>query len=134
MKKLLLIFFIVQAYSQDIELKGTISADNNQIKNIANPTDDQDAATKSYVDQRTLEETIPGQNIGDLLYWNGQGWQKLSAPQEQSTLRFCEGQLTWEPCAPEIHINVFSQNDSSFDVFGKVLFNGLLYNELGVVY
>jgi uncharacterized protein (TIGR02145 family) len=55
MKKLLLIFFIVQAYSQDIELKGTISADNNQIKNIANPTDDQDAVTKGYLVEKTNE-------------------------------------------------------------------------------
>ena len=134
MRSFFLIFIVVSTYSQDIKLKGTISADNNQIKNVSSPTDANDAATKSYVDQRTLEQTIPGQNIGDLLYWNGQGWQKLSAPQEQSTLRFCEGQLTWEPCAPEIYINVFSQNDSSFGVYGKVLFNGLLYNELGVVY
>tara|TARA_X000000950_G_C13804938_1_gene615176 strand:- start:13 stop:1263 length:1251 start_codon:yes stop_codon:yes gene_type:complete len=134
MRSFFLIFIVVSTYSQDIKLKGTISADNNQIKNVASPTDADDAATKSYVDQRTLEQTISGQNIGDLLYWNGQGWQKLSAPQEQSTLRFCEGQLTWEPCAPEIYINVFSQNDSSFGVYGKVLFNGLLYNELGVVY
>ena len=55
MKKLLLIFFIIQAYSQDIELKGTISADNNQIKNIANPTDDQDAVTKGYLVEKTNE-------------------------------------------------------------------------------
>ena len=55
MKKLLLIFFVVQAYSQDIELKGTISADNNQIKNIANPTDDQDAVTKGYLVEKTNE-------------------------------------------------------------------------------
>ena len=55
MKKLLLIFFVVHAYSQDIELKGTISADNNQIKNIANPTDDQDAVTKGYLVEKTNE-------------------------------------------------------------------------------
>lgn len=33
-----------------ILLSGTISAENNQIKNIADPSDAQDAATKNYVD------------------------------------------------------------------------------------
>ena len=36
--------------SADILLNGTISAENNQIKNVADPTDAQDAATKSYID------------------------------------------------------------------------------------
>ena len=36
--------------SADILLNGTVSAENNQIKNVADPTDDQDVATKSYVD------------------------------------------------------------------------------------
>ena len=34
----------------DILLNGTVSAENNQIKNVADPTDAQDAATKGYVD------------------------------------------------------------------------------------
>ena len=38
------------SYSSDILLNGTVSAENNQIKNVADPTDNQDAATKSYVD------------------------------------------------------------------------------------
>ena len=53
MKKLLLfsaLFLISFAYGQDIKLNGTTSAENNQIKNVADPTDNQDAATKSYVD------------------------------------------------------------------------------------
>ena len=36
--------------SADILLNGTVSAENNQIKNVADPTDAQDAATKSYID------------------------------------------------------------------------------------
>ena len=36
--------------AQDIKLNGTTSAESNQIKNVADPTDNQDAATKSYVD------------------------------------------------------------------------------------
>jgi uncharacterized protein (TIGR02145 family) len=34
----------------DILLNGTVSAENHQIKNVADPTDAQDAVTKSYVD------------------------------------------------------------------------------------
>ena len=34
----------------DIFLNGTVSAENNQIKNVADPTDAQDVTTKSYVD------------------------------------------------------------------------------------
>ena len=34
----------------DILMNGTVSAENNQIKNVADPTDAQDAATKNYVD------------------------------------------------------------------------------------
>ena len=35
----------------DILLNGVVSAENNQIKNVVDPTDNQDAATKSYVDR-----------------------------------------------------------------------------------
>jgi len=53
MKKITLIvltLFTALSYAQDIELNGTVSAQNNQIKNVANPTDAQDAVTKSYVE------------------------------------------------------------------------------------
>ena len=36
--------------TSDILLNGTVSAENNQIKNVADPTDAQDAVTKSYLD------------------------------------------------------------------------------------
>ena len=101
--------------SEEIILNGQISANNNQIKKVADPTDNLDAVNKRYVDQRTLEQTIPGQNIGDLLYWNGQSWQKLSAPQEQSTLRFCEGQLTWGPCKSELYL--IKESDGANDLY-----------------
>ena len=101
--------------SDEIILNGQISANNNQIKKVADPTDNLDAVNKRYVDQRTLEQTIPGQNIGDLLYWNGQSWQKLSAPQEQSTLRFCEGQLTWGPCKSELYL--IKEDDGSHRIY-----------------
>ena len=52
----------------DILLNGTISAQNNQIKNIADPTDAQDAATMSYVDSAignnspTIEDVLTAGN------------------------------------------------------------------------
>jgi uncharacterized protein (TIGR02145 family) len=54
MKKLLrllfILFLIPFANAQDIKLNGTTSAENNQIKNVADPTEAQDAATKAYID------------------------------------------------------------------------------------
>lgn len=48
---LILILFIFQlAKAQDIKLNGTTSAESNQIKNVADPTEAQDAATKAYID------------------------------------------------------------------------------------
>ena len=63
MKKLLLffaLFLISFAQGQDIKLNGTTSAENNQIKNIADPTDAQDAVTKDYLLEKiaTLQEEI----------------------------------------------------------------------------
>ena len=52
MKKITLIvlmLFTVLSYAQDIELNGTVSAQNNQIKNVANPTEAQDAVTFSVL-------------------------------------------------------------------------------------
>ena len=39
-----------QENNNEILLNGSVSTENNQIKNVADPTDAQDAATKSYVD------------------------------------------------------------------------------------
>jgi uncharacterized protein (TIGR02145 family) len=118
--------------SDEIILDGQISANNNQIKKVADPTDNLDAVNKRYVDQRTLEQTIPGQNIGDLLYWNGQSWQKLSAPQDQSTLRFCEGQLTWGPCKVKLLFGELEAGSDYVDVEVLVVSNGSFISEIGL--
>ena len=39
------------SFSQEIKLSGQVSVENNQIKNVGDPTDAQDAATKGYVDR-----------------------------------------------------------------------------------
>ena len=41
--------------SADILLNGTVSAENNQIKNVADPTNAQDVATKNYVDNAGIQ-------------------------------------------------------------------------------
>ena len=58
MKNFILILFIpLVSFSQneDILLNGSVSVENNQIKNVAEPTDAQDAATKDYVDDNIPE-------------------------------------------------------------------------------
>ena len=43
---------LIYSQSADILLNGTVSAESNQIKNVTDPTEDQDAATKNYTDQQ----------------------------------------------------------------------------------
>jgi uncharacterized protein (TIGR02145 family) len=45
----LALFMLPIAKAQDIKLNGTTSAENNQIKNIADPTDAKDAVTKDFL-------------------------------------------------------------------------------------
>ena len=46
----LALFTLPIVNAQEIKLNGTVSAENNQIKKVADPTDAQDAATKAYTD------------------------------------------------------------------------------------
>lgn len=45
-----LVLFTALSNAQDIKLNGTVSAESNQIKNLADPTDSQDAVTKAYIE------------------------------------------------------------------------------------
>lgn len=55
------------------------SANNLVITNVANPINNQDAATKSYVDTQITANALPnGTSIGDLLSWNGSSWQPIA--------------------------------------------------------
>ena len=72
MKNLFTLFTAVlltaTAFGQDIKLNGTVSAENNQIKNVADPTDDQDAATKAYADN--LISSFGYQQWSENVVWN----------------------------------------------------------------
>ena len=50
----LTLFISTLVQAQDIKLNGVISAEYNQIKNLANPTEIYDAVTKFYVDNNTF--------------------------------------------------------------------------------
>jgi len=45
----------ISSQTSDILLNGTVSAENNQIKNIAEPTDDNDAVNKSFLNSSVSE-------------------------------------------------------------------------------
>ena len=59
--------FSIAQQEADILLNGVISAEENQIKNLADPTDPNDAANKAYIDDKIFPDGI---NDGDILVWN----------------------------------------------------------------
>jgi hypothetical protein len=51
----------------------------------------------------TAENGLPtGTSNGDILYWNGTSWQKLTAGSYGQSLTMCDGVPTWGGCAPKI--------------------------------
>ena len=112
---------------QNIEQVLTQGNDANglQLKGIADPTEAQDAVTKAYFENNTTSSGLtPGNTLGDMLYWDGENWTQINAPENNGTLRFCDGQLTWGPCRANIKI-------TGFNLFISGSFN---YNVLYVYY
>lgn len=63
---LTLVLFIASfSIAQDIKLNGTISAENNQIKNVADPTDAQDGVTKSFIESLLSDYQSQIDNLQD---------------------------------------------------------------------
>lgn len=81
------------------------SANNLVITNVANPINNQDAATKLYVDTQITANALPnGTSIGDLLSWNGSSWQPIannSAFGGRSTI-YITGNITNAQAAQQI--------------------------------
>ena len=70
MKKTIYLIFLLAfqftfSQSADILLNGTVSAENNQIKNVSTPTDPNDAVNKSYVDGNISELSENNQSISN---------------------------------------------------------------------
>jgi hypothetical protein len=85
------------------------SANNTKITNLADPTNPQDAVTKSYLEANSTN-LVTGTTNGDLLYWNGTQWAILSAPLSNSNLKWCNGQLTWGNCPGNFVSHIEAQN------------------------
>ena len=106
---------------QNIEQVLTQGNDANgiQLKGIADPTEAQDAVTKAYLENNiTSSGLAPGNTVGDMLYWDGENWTQINAPENNGTLKFCDGQLTWGPCKASIEI---SQTVLKFgDIIGRI--------------
>jgi len=68
------------AFAQDIELNGTISAEDNQIKNLLDPTDAQDAVTLSVLLEKIseLQDQIDNAQIGSITDVDGNTYNSLA--------------------------------------------------------
>ena len=83
------------------------SANSNKITNLADPTDAQDAVTKGYVQNLVsqINEIPPGNNKGDMLYWNGTNWVNLNQGANGQILTYCTGVPKWTTggvCMPQL--------------------------------
>ena len=109
------------------------SANNQQIKDLQDPTDAQDAVTKAYFENNNSDVMI-GNTVGDLLYWDGENWTTLPAPENNSNLRFCDGQLTWGTCKPDVTIhlgyNEVDNEEYNHQIKFSVKTNGSIVNDL----
>ena len=96
MKRIILtlaLFTLPIAKAQDIKLNGTTSAESNQIKNVADPTDNQDAGTKAYIDalisdlQNQINDLKPLEDVDgntyDFITYGDQTWSVENAKMEK---------------------------------------------------
>lgn len=91
---------------------GNIVLNNKNIRNLADPVNNGDAATKAYVD----EKSVPAGTVtGQMLYWNGAAWINLPAGNNGQVLTFINGQPKW---CPQVGVN-----DVLNPITGKVWMN-----------
>ena len=72
-------------------------ANNLQIKNLADPTDAQDAVTKAYAQNLVsqVSQLPSGNSNGDMLYWNGTNWAHVNQGANGQILTYCNGVPKW---------------------------------------
>ena len=95
MKKITLIvlmLFTVLSYAQGIELNGTISAEDNQIKNLQDPTEAQDAVTLSVLLEKisALQDQIDNAQIGSITDVDGNTYNSLTYGDQAWTVENAE--------------------------------------------
>jgi uncharacterized protein (TIGR02145 family) len=66
-----------------------------------------------------------GTNVGDMQYWNGSQWVMIPNGQSGTTLKNCDGQITWNPCKPSLTtIDATSITGTSFSTGGSISNDG----------
>ena len=72
--------FTTHIYAQGIELNGTISAEDNQIKNLQDPTEAQDAVTLSVLLEKisALQDQLDNAQIGSITDVDGNTYNSLA--------------------------------------------------------
>jgi uncharacterized protein (TIGR02145 family) len=95
-----------------LQAKSAENFTGDYIRNLANPVNDADAATKAYVD----EKSVPAGTVtGQMLYWNGTAWVNLPAGDNGQVLTFINGLPKW---CPQV-----GMNDVLNPITGKVWMN-----------
>jgi len=116
MKKITLIalmLFTALGYAQGIELNGTISAEDNQIKNLQDPTEAQDAVTLSVLLEKisALQDQIDNAQIGSITDVDGNTYNSLTYGDQVWTVENAE-MVTYRDgtSIPEVTDNTAWQN------------------------
>jgi uncharacterized protein (TIGR02145 family) len=70
--------------------------------------------------------TFPtGNSVGDMQFWNGTQWTMIPKGQPGTTLKNCDGQITWNPCKPSLTtIDATSITATSFSTGGSISSDG----------
>lgn len=59
-----------------------------------------------YALESGSDEELPvGNQVGDMMYWDGEEWEMVNAGNHANILYFCDGVPTWGGCAPLVETN-----------------------------